>query len=662
MVELEIEGNKIELYHDQDVSYTKRAAEFGKVDKFASSYTNSFKAPKSLQNVKFFEGLGVPGDTSRFPYSALKGNLIDNGITILHNGKIEIKSTDSEYRLSIIDGIKDFFDVIRGKTIAGNTDLSALNHDKTLQTIIDSWNGLTEFKYLVANYGNPYYNLGVNANNLIPWVRLSYIFDKIVSEFAGYTYSGNFDLTKDWISYPKPVPQNATVDVPTLISSTSYTGSYNTQFLNSAYKDWTLANVLSGSLIANWEYVIPSTGVIKIETEPEGTMIYKAPGVSNPIPPRPYRWRIRLNGSPVGFVWSDNGVQQLQFNANQGDVIDFEVYPESSNEIKATLSNPTTVNFYPITLNMSSVTVQVSLVENQTIAFSETFGKMKMEEFFKEIMWRFALVPFPDNDAKHIHFMTMDERLGASTVDWTSKFIRRTNEKYEFGTYGQSNVFSMKYTGDQTGFNDGYVTIDNQNLTDEIEILKSFIHSPLKDQFSLDLSTVTNQNQTVWQFPMWEKDVKNLDNGDIDVEYKELNDRYYIAKEQTINKTIVIARPDANDLPESNNAFSFPIAITTQTLYSEIVPLRYSRFESVLNDTRIHEFDLALSASDILNLDMKKLYFFEQEHNRYLLNKITWKKGSPAKGEFLRVKGDIIKNAALEASLHAQELSVISTT
>lgn len=651
MVELIINGQSINLYQNQQLSYTRRAADFGQVASVASSYTSVFKAPRSLNNVKTFEGLGIAGDTSRTPYQALRGDLVEDGITLIRDGIINVTETNTDYKISIIDGMKDFFNIIRGKAIA-DIDLSELNHTKSLQSIQDSWDNLTEYKYLVANYGNPYLGFGINSNTLVPSVKLSYLWDKIFA-FAGFTYSGNFDLTKDWITYPKPIPQNNFTPTRYFYGKTLYFGFFP---INNAYQAWNTQNLTTGTIQNNWQYVVPEIGPYKLAFTADGIINYtirigKLIVFTNQQ--LPYKFRVTNNGQVIGEFQSGADPMDLYFNANQGDIIDFTILPLSSQDLidyghitalfddGKNVKNPSDVAAGPSAIT-SGIEMEVFKLDQQFVSVSEEFGKLKMEEFFKEILWRFALVPFLDKETRNVHFLTMNERLNADTIDWSKKYIRRTSENYKFKDYGQSNVFAMKYTGEETGYNDGEVLIDNGNLKPQAKILESFTYGPLPGLFELRLNAITGDRQQVWQLPMWEKETKTEDDGTVSIEYKELSDRYYIVKEEQVTgKRVDVYGFDAsgqNFIGFSENAF--PVASRRGTIYSEIVPQRYSRFESVLNDTRIHEIELALSQIDIANLDMEKLYYFEQEHNRYLLNRVTWKKGQPAKGEFLRVKGD----------------------
>ena len=61
----------------------------------------------------------------------------------------------------------------------------------------------------------------------------------------------------------------------------------------------------------------------------------------------------------------------------------------------------------------------------QPVDFSAAFIKLKVKDYFKEILIRNARIPFTDVENKHITFKSIDELLFQSpVVDWSDKYVR----------------------------------------------------------------------------------------------------------------------------------------------------------------------------------------------------------------------------------------------
>ena len=130
-------------------------------------------------------------------------------------------------------------------------------------------------------------------------------------------------------------------------------------------------------------------------------------------------------------------------------------------------------------------------------------------------------------------------------------------------------------------------------------------------------------------FKMFSVEVKeDPDTGDLLADYKALKDRFFIFNAETVNRDLYIL---------GNLVESFPLASVNGNTFDDIVQTEYADINQILNQTRIHEIELALTKWDVATLDLRKRYYFEQEKNYYLLNKLTWKSGDLCTGEFIRL-------------------------
>ena len=251
---------------------------------------------------------------------------------------------------------------------------------------------------------------------------------------------------------------------------------------------------------------------------------------------------------------------------------------------------------------------------------------------------RFALTPFIDVENKHIKFLTLSERINTNNVkDWTDKFIKRTDENYIYKDYAQRNWLKHKYNDENATFNNGFLSVSNQTLQPQKDLYSSKFYS-----FNNEITSFYDSDFTNNSFPIWNREIKETINNDTtpptktyDVNYKGLSNRFYFIRRKILPKTINIG---SQLLRIEETANDVAIVDTKNLSYSSVIN-NYKDFVKVLNDTRIHEIELFLNINDLLDLDLESLYYFSQENQYYILNRITIDlTNNINKGEFIRVK------------------------
>lgn len=218
MVTVQIYATNKELeILDPSITYVKTAGDLGSITNVNSSYSWTFKIPKTPQNTIELEGLGLVGSGSRKPYQKVYCNVLDNGFPIVIKGILNIRDTvDDFYNAYVQEGFIDFLKDINNKTIGEGLDLSELNHTRNYDTIVGSFDLLLPYAYLVADVNGAYLNNISSTTNLnplfmAPYANVGYIFDLIFSTY-GWTYQASqavIDSINDtWISYPSEVVLN----------------------------------------------------------------------------------------------------------------------------------------------------------------------------------------------------------------------------------------------------------------------------------------------------------------------------------------------------------------------------------------------------------------------------------------------------------------------
>ena len=639
MVQIQYLGSFLDIKENEKVTYTIQVQDLADVSSVASSVTTSFKLPKTKNNYEALKSLSLPGDTSNLPYLKNVCKLYNFGTTLIDNGWLKINNSDEEsFNVNIENGIIDFFKAIEGKTIGNDLDLSDTNHNKDLITVINSFER-NDYTYIIADYNglNTYLKGGVNYINvdyLVPSLNSKYIWDKIFNSI-GYTYSGsvfNSELfTNLWVTYPKAPPTEADDEQlpdPVLRLSTNKTG--NIEFVEDFTYDiieFNLENVTTNDNdFLNNKLIVKHTGTYNLKSIIDGYADYV---VTN-------SWGDEY-GSEKSFLLPAlriNGVIKLfsnddTLNLKQGDIVEFLCtwYGLSGSYIS---------RIREIVFN--SYDFKLYQISQQVVDFGSEFLDVSLSEFIKEIMMRFALTPFIDVESKHIKFLTLSERINTNNVkDWTDKFVKRTDENYIYKDYAQRNWLKHKYNDENATFNNGFLSVSNQTLQPQKDLYSSKFYS-----FNNEITSFYDSDFTNNSFPIWNREIKETINNDTtpptktyDVNYKGLSNRFYFIRRNILPKTINIGSQLLRIEETANNV---AIVDTKNLSYSDAVN-NYKDFVKVLNDTRIHEIELFLNINDLLDLDLESLYYFSQENQYYILNRITIDlTNNINKGEFIRVK------------------------
>lgn len=615
MLEIAINGKILEI-PPQTITYNVQANDIADLESRQCNYTNGFSIPKTLPNTRYFEDLGLVGDISTIPYTKVNADLIDNGVHIIRNGWLEVQETTNEYKINIRDGIIDLFKAIGNKSFGDNIDLSEINHNKDLTTVINSFTN-ENYRYIINDYGGLTHldtQQKINIDYLVPSARVKYLWNKIFTTF-GFEYEGNVFNTSDfdglWLTYPKGIPLE-NIEITDL-----YAEFLDYYWENASQQTYPNINIIQGSQINSYAYVVPISGTYKIKYAGEFNAQFL--DWSNTIASSAtYFQGLYVNGVLIN---SNQSASETFVNVqlNVGDVITIDIYSKIPNNQDQSLAGFSESKYF-----------KVEKYQN-AISFSDELKQLTITEFMKEILWRFNLTIFQDINGKYI-FKTFDERLQSGVIDWSKKYKERTSETYTPKDYGQTNYFRQNYNDKEGNFNDGYFTINNQNLSEKKTILSSKFYSHDKDLTALKINTTDIEN--IYVTPLWEKEVSE-NTGVQDLKYKDLNSRFYLLRTETISKTAILAS-DALTLQQTVN--SLPVARFYMTTFKDFVPKYYSNIQTLLNDFRFHKMKIDISNVDVHNLDLDKIYYFEQEQNYYFINKVSYTNGKISNAEFYRVK------------------------
>lgn len=595
-----LNGNLVDVSDIKPIAYTRQVNDLARLDTRQSNFTHKIILPFTQRNIEAIKNAGQVGNQSNVPYQKNRFDLIeaDSGKHLIYNGWAVIGATTSKgYEINTYDGIIDFYRTIENKNLT-DCGISDLNHLKNLTNIVDSWDDSKPYKYIIADYNGKVLTSDnkLNADYLVPSAKYSYLWGRVHS-FAGYTFEGSIFATEKFINhymtFPKPVP----TEEPIVTPITTQTSEIAVEvpdgilpFLIDFFPDdftTTEANNIGSQI-----------GVVNITQT--GSYLLNSFG--------------ELTQSGVGLItelpyFSYNAIGELIESGTFNPTIELGIIIQCEAGGKIVLGRTVFGGF--ATSFTGSLETSLSLIIGYDANFEEALIDFSVKDFVNEVMQHYGLTAFKDKYTNHIRYLTLDEILqNPDTLDWSDKFSGRITEKYIFGNYGKKNNYSYRYNNDNEKHNDGFLTIDNENLKDEVAVLKSKIYSP-----NLRKTTVLGLDSNV--YPIWDKNIK--DNNE--VEYKELTGRFYYMRYETHNYGTTM-HLKSEVLNTSTTFTTAPIESYYRLKLSQVLNDNYSTIESIFNKAKVLEAQFYLSVADVESFEFDKLIFIKQLGSYYLVNKI----------------------------------------
>lgn len=581
-----------------------------------TSYTKNIEVPKTPKNLKTFGFLGVEGNQSVFPYQKNTAKYLIGNEYVIYDGWVIVNQTDNNYNLTIYDGAIDLYKAIENKTLA-DLDISSLNHEKTFTNLINSFTSTTtDYKYIIADYnGNCMYSGDtINTDYLVPSTKISFLFDKIF-EFAGATYAGDVfnsnDFNDTYISYLKK-NDGASINL------------INYQDLG--------YNVATGSALASNKLVI-KYNAISATTSTGGhfssdgeSFIVDAGGV----------YEINTNGFIVADVWSGGMYYADQFltvGVLVNDLYDFPITNTLSGSTQVVLNAGDSIKLYATTFPNSTINpplrfgtdfgdfgfvwwfwAQYKYVSSSNETATQALSEFSLKDFLNEILWKYGLTMYKDKYKNHYTFKNLSEVINpTNNIDYSDKYLSTTSEKYLYGNYCQLNRLAHKYNTQNVSYNDGFLSIENKNLTAEKTVITSKIYAQ-------ELTPSNNLPFETSVYKYWDKEIK--DDGTID--YKDLSSRFYFLKEKEVSfpSGQKVGSESLVGASSATTFYNLPVERNDGISFKSSVSNYYGQFNKVLNSSKLLICDLWLDYEDIVDFDFSRLYYFKQLGSYFLVNKI----------------------------------------
>lgn len=641
MVELSINGNKIELPKKTGIKFTKQISDIFDIASVSVSYSNSFSFDKTPVNTQVMQQAGISGDNSNIPYQKNNAILKYNGFDVVSNGWFNLISTGDNYTGSILDGMVDFFKAIENKTMGLDLDLSNFEHVKNIPNIVNSFSN-EYYNYIVADYGGKLIYLdGINVDYLAPCFSVKKMWELIFSTFnfnCDYTNLGY--LNGLYITYPKEVVETQTFELIAELKKNAYTTSSKTKesggfvYLLQKEYEWDEIDVSEGSVSDQFYFKIPETGSYNFDLVLENYMTYKKSGYYD----RRLDTTVTIlkNGNPIGTLLSDYNEGEsvgderfLSFNigCDKGDFIYLEVKALNRRDFRGKY-------FYAYEWHHNKTVLKISKASLGSTTLGAELKDFSIKDFIKEILWRTGLTPVLDKETRTVYFNVLNDRIDFSKAQYLSNTYKKRNSETYQSDYAQKNIFSLKKNNENDKTGDGYLYVQNVNLPDEKIIVQSKIYSPDKNSVTENFFDIKSNLYKIWETEIKENETPGEP---AEINYKSLSGRFYFIRKTiedrggTGYKLISEILNDEQEVPEIN------VGINTNTLFDEAVFNNYSEYQKIFNNFRIHNIDMIMTINDFIGLDLTKPVFFRQENAYYICNKITYEDAEVSKGEFIKI-------------------------
>lgn len=640
---LYIAGNEVDIIPNT-INRNLQINDLGSAEDRQSNYSNTVKLPITAKNKQVMNFLGVAGSNSRTPYTQLHCRYIVDGIPLIVNGYAEVKSTSEYYEVVIYDGIIDFAEKIKGKTVS-DLSYTDLNHFLSPSVFENSLTNTSGYVYALGDFYGGY---GIKLERQIPSVYVHTLWDKIFKE-VGVNYFGSFFTDNEDFKTEVFVPPigyevediNPTITaVGTYITDMVSHTEFSDDYIFNADEIFNRSNGSSdGTFGTGLDGIITFNTTTSIELDISCT--YNSNSGYN-------TFQVNYNGRSIRNIHLDplnqDFTETLNISVEPGDTLQFSIRgtdtayqqdPETTTNEPEPFAGETVEKKYNVDYNANATINFSEVTGGFLVDFTTMMGDTAQLSFVKDVMQRYGLVLKPikgSNDYTFIQFEDLlNDRVGSE--DWTTKLVGVTKESYGV-KYARNNTATYKYNEEiKVPTHDGVLSIVNDNA----EADKTLFNSP----YEIPITKKGYQGEKLYYHPTWEE----VDNdGIITIEPKETKPR--VMRINKVNKTISGSYfNDANSMTYTGDV---PFLSLVNMGMQYFINVYYKAYGLAINSYKEVDMSLEISNIDVYELDFFKLKYFKQLGKHFYLNKLTYKSGAKVSKATLIEISDFSVNAPVE--------------
>jgi len=482
-VQLYIDGNRIELFNDEQIQVTSSIQNVNDLSKTYTDFSQGFTVPASDYNNSFFEHWYNSDVNFTSDNNLRKDAYIEIDLTTFRKGKVQldgatiVNGSPESYKLTFYGTgvtLKDTF----GEDLLSDLDYSSYTHEYTSNEVKERIEESTNFfdvkyplitsnriwQYQTTPINTPYPNWltdsltnndihttsgAINKNELFPALRVSKIFDLIETKY-GITFKGTFldddRFTKLFLWY-KGKEQFQALSIFNNLDVNSITPVYSnydlTSFVNTSTNEVTL-QYQSGIILHYLTYHVTATTTSEI-----------------------YYVDIYQNGNLINTL-QGTGAQNFQIAqvinvTGLNDVYNIKIRTAGANVITSDLvysvgyfSGATYVaDYITIDYNNLSVSLLVDLASNAPV--------MKIADFVKGIMLMFNMTIYSTRDGEY-WIEPLDDWYSKGAVVDISKYVDVTTIQHD--RMPLYKKLSFKFQESESVLNKYYAKTYNKNYGD----------------------------------------------------------------------------------------------------------------------------------------------------------------------------------------------------
>ena len=219
MVEVRIEGYRLDVFEGFDFSFNYGIADIRNPEKRSTEYSKTIKCPATKNNDALFGHIydvnisnNYDANTTNIsvnfnPNKKAEARVIADGVEVMAGvvqlRKIVQKGHAYTYEVVFIGKLLNIFSVLGDKELNGvdedgnpYIDFSDLDHIYNYQNITDSWNFNRDYVYPLIDWAHSFdYNSQgqriYRVKSFKPFLKLKSVVNRIF-DFAGFTYNSNF--------------------------------------------------------------------------------------------------------------------------------------------------------------------------------------------------------------------------------------------------------------------------------------------------------------------------------------------------------------------------------------------------------------------------------------------------------------------------------------
>ena len=507
VLEIEVNGQFLELYQDEKIVQSLSVLNITDITKRYSEYTNAFKVPRTNANSNIIEFADFITSETSFPFVKNPCTIYINGFA-WKKGYLQLIEVAKDLTLRFYTGNIGFYNVLKAAKL-NQLQLSAYDHTWNLLTAIASRNNTEGYSYALIDY-NGMSDTGstVDVRRLLP-AYFDKTLMKAVCEENGYTLVNNISgsTLTEYESGILPTTKKNPVIPQEIIDANKYIGGQtpyelgvyfvlfnifqnsNFGYTTNGYRPirfpYNNSNLGSNENLydnGNWQstgqygtgiFTAQYAGNYKVSTNFEYDYEFNESWTSSPAKTTNVylSFEIEVNGVVVQNIATDNFSTSTTFptSYNVTGTINEEnlVYLNAGDQMRIVYyaQHDTTVGSYSgaVSVSVGSILYLVQVPQTVTALKIElqpelTFGSelkapyllsdISQADYFKDTCLRYCLIPTVNEDTKEVtltQFNTIKNNIG-NAVDW-SALVDETNEPsitFDLSEYAQKNNIKHK--------------------------------------------------------------------------------------------------------------------------------------------------------------------------------------------------------------------------